>query len=299
MRISIILLISMLSILNHHAQEKKNPVNNLKAIKNGTTIFYADEGISFTSQTFSNTFSLKGLKKIFRQYRIKKDDAKLTDKDLKYQNFYVSKNDKLADDLIQYNSYYFVEGKKNRVTVFWFGAVNKQDRSFERKYVNRILQDSIPETIFVHPTKMNNIDFAGRNLTLSNSECHWTTINSIQCPYYGQISWSLHTTLEEATTRRDIQILLTKNKKGTQAISEDIVDVEFEGSPAKAIKIIYDIKGINSLLAGMSGAKKLTVYYVASEVRGTYMSCIMSFWNNDVKTDSGLSPLLEEIMKIK
>jgi len=298
MRIFVVLFIYTLGIISNHAQEDQKPVNNLKAIKNGTTIFYADEGINFTSQTFNNTFSLKGLKKIFRQYRIKKDDPKIEDKNLKYRNFYVSKNDKLAENLTQYNSYYFVESKENRVTVFWFGAVNKQDRSFERKYIHRILNDRIAESSF-QPVKMDSVDFAGRTLKLNSNECHWTTINSIQCPYYGQVSWSLHNSLEEAQLRKDTQILLTKSKKGTKAISEEIIDIEFEGKSAKAIKIVYDIKGVNSILAGMSGAKNLTVFYVSTEVRNRYISCIMSYWNNDVKTDSGLPPLLEEIMKLQ
>ncbi len=298
MRKIIILLAYVCCTLNVQAQEKKNSANQLKAIKNGTTIFYADEGIDFTSQTFNNTFSLKGLKKIFRQYRVKKDDVKSSDENLSYNNFYVSKNEKIADGLTQYNSYYFVESKKNRVTVFWFGAVNKQDRSFERKYINQILNDRIPENVF-QSLKMDNVDFAGRILKLNSSECQWMNINSIQCPYYGQISWSLHSSLNEATKRRDTQILLTKSKKGSEAISEEIIDVEFEGKPTKAIKIVYDIKGVNSLLAGMSGAKHLTVYYVSAEVRNTYVSCIMSYWNNDIKSNSGLVPLLDEIMKLK
>jgi len=239
MRIFVVLFAFALGILNNHAQEHKNPVSNLKAIKNGTTIFYADEGVNFTSQTFNNTFSLKGLKKIF----------------------------------------------------------NKQDRVFERKYIDLILNDGIAKSSF-QPLKMDSIDFAGRPLKLSSSECHWTTINSIQCPYYGQISWSLHSSLEEANLRKNTQILLTKNKKGTKVTSEQIIAIEFEGNPAKAIKIVYELKGVNSLLAGMSGAKHLTVYYVATEIRDTYISCILSNWNNDVKTDNGLAPLLAEIMKL-
>ncbi len=298
MRRLIFLMVLIFTILNTSAQEKNNVVNDLKAITNGTTIFYTDEGIDFTSQTFSNSFSLKSLKKIFRLYKIKKDDIKMRDKNLDYPNYYVSKNDKITDDLMQFNSYYFVEGKENRVSVFWFGSVNKQDRFFERKYISRVLNDSIPESAFIDPSKMRAIDFAGRVLKLSNNECHWANVNSIQCPYYGQISWSLHKSLEEAEHRTSTQILLTKSKKNSKVISEETVNVEFEGKPTSATKIIYDIKGFNGLLAGVSGAKNLTVYYVSIMVRGTYMSCVMSFWNNDVKTENGLPPLLDEIMKV-
>jgi hypothetical protein len=49
----------------------------------------------------------------------------------------------------------------------------------------------------------------------------------------------------------------------------------------------------------MSGGKTLTIYYVASEVRDNYVSCVLSFWNNDRITKDGLTRLLEEVMILK
>ncbi len=49
----------------------------------------------------------------------------------------------------------------------------------------------------------------------------------------------------------------------------------------------------------MSGGKTLTIYYVACKVRENYVSCCMSFWNNDTITENGLAPLLEKVMKLK
>jgi len=42
----------------------------------------------------------------------------------------------------------------------------------------------------------------------------------------------------------------------------------------------------------------LTAYYVACEVRNNYVSCVMSFWNNDQINESGLPPLLEKVMQL-
>jgi len=54
------------------------------------------------------------------------------------------------------------------------------------------------------------------------------------------------------------------------------------------------------MLTGMSGGKTLTIYYVAEKVRGNYMNCVMSFWNNDViNPETNLPPLLDEVMKLK
>ncbi len=49
----------------------------------------------------------------------------------------------------------------------------------------------------------------------------------------------------------------------------------------------------------MSGGKTLTIYYIATEVRDNYVSCVLSFWNNDTITENGLAPLLEKVMRLK
>ena len=88
---------------------------------------------------------------------------------------------------------------------------------------------------------------------------------------------------------------------GTYTITaQDIADGKFsnplflfEGSNST-----YDFTGVTSLLASMSGGKNLTIYYVSEKVRDNYVSCVLSFWNNDNINPSGLPPLLEEIMSI-
>jgi hypothetical protein len=62
---------------------------------------------------------------------------------------------------------------------------------------------------------------------------------------------------------------------------------------------VYDFKGVKSLLVGMSGGKTLTIYFVASPAKENFVSCVMSFWNNDNINPGGLPPLLEEVMKLK
>ena len=64
-------------------------------------------------------------------------------------------------------------------------------------------------------------------------------------------------------------------------------------------KAVYDFKGIKSLLVGMSGGKTLTIYFVASPAAKNFVSCVMSFWNNDSIGTSGLPALLEEVMQLK
>lgn len=290
---SVITLISTISF----SQDNDDFAQRLKAINNQTIIFYNVDGVDFSSQTFNNEFSEKGLKKLYRKYSIKESDLKTKDETLDYNNLFITKSENVAENLNQISSYYFVENKNKTVSVFWFGYYGKQKQEFERKYVNLILNDKIPKEVF-EPMTIESIDFAGRKIELGNS-CSWTNINTVQCPYYGEMNWSVHKTIVSAKNSIDNQFNVTKSKKGGKVLSEEDIDVIFEGTETKAKKVIYDFTGAKSLLAGMSGGKTLTIYYVASKVREHYVSCCMSFWNNDTITENGLAPLLEKVMQLK
>ena len=279
------------------SQENDDFTKRLKAINNTTITFYNVDGVQFSSETFSNQFSEQGLKKIYRKYSVKENDVKVKDDSLVFNNVCITKSEKVTDTISQISSYYFVENKNKTITVIWFGYYQKLDKNFERKYVKHIINDEIPKEVF-EPMIIESIDFAGRKLELDNS-CYWTNINIVQCPYNGEMNWSVHKTLESAKNSIDTQFTITKNKKGGKVISEEEVDVLFEESETKAKKIVYDFTGTKSLLAGMSGGKTLTIYYVDCKVRENYVSCCMSFWNNDNKTESGLAPLLEKVMQLK
>ncbi len=278
-------------------QEIDDYTKRLKAINNQSIIFYNVDGVNFSSQTFSNQFNEKGLKKLYRKYSIKDEDLKVRDETLTNNNFFITKSEKITENLDQINSYYFVENQNKTVSIFWFGYFDKLDKEFERKYVNLILKNEITKEVF-EPMKINSIDFAGRKIKLG-SDCYWKNVNIVQCPYKGEMNWSVHKTLESAKKAIENQFIVTKSQKGGKVVSETEVDVLFEDTETKAKKVIYDFTGVKSLLAGMSGGKTLTIYYVSSKVRENYVSCCMSFWNNDNITENGLSPLLEEVMKLK
>lgn len=279
------------------SQENDDYENRLKAINNNTISFFNVDGVDFSTQTFNYEFSDKSLKKLYRKYSIKESDIKVKDSSLLYNNFFITRAENSGEKIKLINSYYFVEDKNKTISVFWFGYFNKPDKEFERKYVNRILKNEIPASVYESRT-IDSIDFAGRKIKLG-SNCYWTNVNTVQCPYNGEMNWSVHKTFESANEAITNQFEATKNKKGGKIISEENVNVIFEGNETKAKKIVYDFTGMKSLFAAISGGKTLTVYYVASKVRNNYVSCCMSFWNNDTIIGSGLSPLLEEVMKIK
>lgn len=289
--------ILFLFVLSTLSAQDENLFNRLQAINNGGLTFYEVDGTNISSQTLNYKFTEKGLKKIYRKYSIKKKDHKTTDSDLNYKNYYVSKTDLIIENLTQNSSYYFLENKNKRTTIIQFGSINKKDKEFERKIVRLIMENKIPKQCY-NSIEIDSINFVGRKIKLG-SNCQWQNVNNVQCPYYGQMNWSVHKDLKDAENTVEQQFEITKSKKNGKVISEEIVEIEFEGTETKAKKVIYDFTGVTSLLAGMSGGKTLTIFYVATEVRNNYVSCVLSFWNNDTITENGITPLLEKVMKIK
>ncbi|RKE94659.1 hypothetical protein [Ichthyenterobacterium magnum] len=271
--------------------------NRLQAISNNGLTFYNIDGYTITSETLNYPFSEKGLKKVYRKYSIKKDEKKTKDEQLPFNNYYVTNDKEITEKLVQNSSYYFIENQDKRITIIQFSSINKSDKEFEHSIVKPIIENTIPKENYASMT-IDSINFAGRKIKLGTS-CNWTNVNTVQCPYYGEMNWSVHKDLEDAKNTVEQQFAITKSRKNGKVISEEMVDIEFEGTETKAKKVIYDFTGMTSVLASMSGGKTLTIYYVATEVRGNYVSCVLSFWNNDTIRENGLAPLLEKVMKLK
>lgn len=278
--------------------QDNNIFERLSALNNNGKIWYNIDGYSVTSEIFKNSFDEKGLKKVFRKHDISDSDTKTKDSQIRFNNLFVTKQQKFSDNNFQTNNYYFVENPDKTTTVIWFIKSGKTDKETEEKLVNSIIENKIPETNFV-PMQIKSINFADRKIELGNN-CYWTFLNTVQCPYLGEMNWSIHRTLEDAKEAVENQLNVTKSRKGGKVVSEEIVNVDFEGVPTKAKKVVYDFTGITSALAGMSGGKSLTIYYVAENVRNKNVSCVMSFWNNDqINPETKLPPLLEKLIKLQ
>ncbi|WP_442265463.1 hypothetical protein ACSIGC_14185 [Tenacibaculum sp. ZS6-P6] len=275
--------------------QNKISFDRLQAIENGGLVFYNIDGIRITRQDFPYSFNQKGLKKVYRKYRIRKKEIRKTDAIIKYNHFLITSEQKINEKLTQKNSIYFVENKKKQISVIFFSA-HLRDTKLEQEFIPLALENKIPQDRFARP-ELRIVDFGGRQIKLGK-KCDWRDINSIQCPGRGQMNWSIHKEIESAKKAIDFQLTITKSKK-MKVISEEEIAIEFEGTSTKATKMTYEFTGGTSLFLGLSGGKKLIVYYVACKVRDNYMSCVLSHWESDPTGSSGLPSFLEEVMKIK
>ncbi len=268
----------------------------LNGLSNQGIDFFNVDGIEITSQTITGIFSKKNIQRQFHRYNVKEDDLQQSDSLVGWPNFYINKSEKMATGLTETTDYYFLKNPQGWTTAVTFASFDAASKNFERNFLKLIMNKQIPDSIY-NPLKIDSINFSGRKIALGGS-CNWMGVNNVQCPSYGQMNWSVHTTLSAAAHATDNQFQVIKAKKGGKILSEDSVAVVFEGTAVKAKRMVYDITGVNSLLVGMSGGKTLTIYFVAAPARQNFVSCVMSFWNNDVINSSGLSPLLEKVMQL-
>lgn len=295
MKVLNLLLITFLSFIT---PQEDDIFERLSAINNQGKIWYNIDGYSVSQEVLSYPFDEKGLNKVYKMLKISNTDLKTKDDKINRDNIFVTKQEKISDNNFQTENYYFIESSKKLITVISFKKNGKIDRDTEQKVTNAIIEDKIPEKNFV-PSKINSINFAGREIELGNG-CYWTFLNTVKCPYRGEMNWSIHKTLDDAKEVVENQLNVTKSRKGIKIVSEEIVDIDFEGVTTKAKKNVYSFKGVGAVLAGMSGAKTLTAYYIAENVRNKNISCVMSFWNDDqVNPETKLPSLLEKIIKLK
>ncbi|WP_316836100.1 hypothetical protein [Pedobacter nutrimenti] len=298
MKKNVVVLLFYLSCSYCFGQSNDQIFSRLQAISNKGTNFYNVDGIEITSTIINQGISKKNILKGAKKYGIKEEDLGVSDSLILQPNYYVSKSEPGPYGITQMTSYYFVENSNKMLMTITFASLNKKDRVFERSFVQLLLNRSIPDSVY-QSLQIDSINFAGRKIALGN-QCYWMGVGNTQCPGHGQMSWSVHK--DELEAREDVlnRYKVIKAKKNGRVLSEETVNVVFEGIEVRAKKIIYDFKGLTSALVRMSGGQTLTVYFVNAPVRNQYVSCVMSFWNNDkVNPETGLPGLLSQVMKLK
>lgn len=276
-------------------------IDNLNMRLQGMSIdgveFFNVDGVEITKQTALTNFSNKNFYKKFKNISIEKSDLNYSDSTIAVKNFCVSKSSDYCEGVIAYTTFYFIETYANQVALISFFSFNKRDIYLERDFINLQINKKISADIF-NAVKVENLNFAGRLIPVGNI-CNWKYTNNIQCSGNGQMDWSIHKTIEDSDQTIENRFLILKSKENGKITSDEIVDVIFEGTKTNARKIIFDFTGVTSTLAGLSGGETLTIYLVSATVRNYNVSCVMSYWNNDVINESGLPTLLEQVMVLE
>ncbi len=293
-----ILFLLLCVIISQVHSQKKDFFQDFQGIKNANAVFYNVYGTTITTETYSYEFNEKGLKKIFRRYKFNfKKITKKQDEKLELQHYLVQDSVVIKNKYVSYSAVYFVKNQ-NFISVIYFNEINKTKASFKREFIQTYIDNKIPKSIFI-TSKIDSILFVNRYIKLGPS-CRWMGVRNVQCSYRGQMDWTIHQSLEKAKNHNELRALTNRYQRKLKLISKDTVNIRFEGKEISAIKIVYNVKGFNSLLLKMSsGAKHLIVYYIAEKIRGKNISCILSHWDNDYIQPNGLPALLSEVIALK
>lgn len=266
--------------------------SNIHALKQEPRTFFEAEGYSAFTETLDETFDSKGISRIKTKYNI--NSSRLPTIDSTLQACKVIVDVEIRTQLVnQYSIYYLFPKGTNQVTVIGFAILQKRDVELEKFLVKAILNNTIPQYSYTSAV-VDSIKFADRYIVLGPA-CNWMGVHNVQCPNMGQMNWSEFRNMERAQEMIRNQLDLTANKPLGEFLQQDTINIIFEGVETKALKTKYKIKIPRFI---MGGSNVLVIYYVATEVRGKYVGCVLSYYTDNIRKNE-LPPLLSEVMKLK
>ena len=229
--------------------------------------------------------------KIEKKYKIKNVQAKYSDTQLAVSNVIVeSQRPAEAPEIVYQEVYFVLQAAEKEIAVIYFVTLNQRNIVLEKDFVNAYLDNALDPYI-LEDQGAETIDFAGKTMSLGNA-CIWNSPHNMYCNG-GQISWSEFLSYEEAELDLDARIAANNSKK-TSILLEEEIDILFDSVPAVAYRVVYVPDRIYPKATRQA---PLIVYYVNVELRGRYISCIMSNYGYN-RHDYELAPLLEQFMTI-
>lgn len=276
--------------------QEKQLVERLEAIDTGQYIFYDSDGMVITKRTLDNDFSEKGIAKTLRQLNIKNKEfvkSNITEFDFKNITFEKIENNYFSD------VYYVLVNKDKSTDVYLFTSLNSIYKDIAKEFIVLNENHLVPTNIFQPRDVGSSFKFLNEKIE-TPGKCYFTNIRTLQCPYNGEINWSIFKDLESAKKMINAQYNGTFHaNKSVKLVEETEITVIFDGVETKAKKVIADFTGLNSILASSSGGKTLEIYYIAENIKGYNVGIVMSFWNNDNKSQNGIAPLINTLMQLK
>ena len=290
--LTILTFLTSFNLLTAQTIDAGQVFSNTHGIKQEGTTFYEVEGYSIFVHSHKASFDEKGFNKIKKKYSINKEISPVNDITFQTCKVFV-KTDNRTKLVTESDIYYLFPQGQSEIKVIGLQTITKRDEELEKLFVKSILDNSIPNSVYSSMV-VDSINFAGRFIVLGPA-CHWMGTHNIQCPNLGQMNWAEFRSLDKAKEMMSAQFDITANKAIGEVLQQDTINVIFEGTETKALKTKYKIKIPQFIMAG---SNILIIYYVATEVRGKYVACVLSHYTDDVNAKK-LPPLLNEVMKLK
>jgi len=264
----------------------------LQGIEQEDFTFLDAAGYSIVVHTKRKAFSPKTVKKLKRKFDIPKSLSGIESPNYTTPNL-VFEDQTSVGDVTSFSKKVIYAAGDKVTKVISMSTPIARDQDLENRLFAMIIDNSIPKEI-MNNWIVDSIRFVDRHIKLG-SACQWQNVGSIQCPYNGQMDWSVFQNRERAEEYIRHRMTLTSKKKMSDFKSNDTIPVAFEEQEVEAQRRILKLKVPKIVL---EGSNELTIYYVVAEVAGVYVACIMSHYANDTNAP-GLPPLLSEVMSLK
>ncbi|MDR0864494.1 MAG: hypothetical protein LBO74_06130 [Candidatus Symbiothrix sp.] len=228
----------------------------------------------------------KKIAELKKKYKIKNVQAEFSESQMEIPNKIFETQCPLEDnpDIKADAIYYLLQNAENELTIISFQTLNQRDLFLEQAFIKAFFDKTL-ENFISEDWTGESINFAGRTIRLGNA-CDWKNPHNFYCKG-GQISWSEFSSADAAELDLEARII-ANNRTSYSILANDDVDVLFEDIPTVAYRVVYKSK---------DDYYPLIVYYICQEVRGRYISCILSNYGYN-RNDCGLSLLLQNFMSI-
>ena len=275
-----------------------NPLMYMHGLSENGNQIYEISGYTISVVKNKAKFQEKDIKKLKKKYYLTNITAEYSDETLGCENKIIESTyiiDKDLPDVLANQLCYILPYDEKELIVILFQTTENRNRKLEQEFLKAYFDKELSKYVTnIDRWTADSLNFVGRTIELGGA-CRWMSPNNVQCSGLGQMSWSTFETLEDAKLNN--QTLLSKKdleKSGFMVISEKDINILFEEIPTIAKRMVYKIKMPKFL---MGGRNILVVYYVVQKVRGTYVSCILSYYAKK-EDDYELAPLLKEVMSI-
>lgn len=291
MKIIIITLISVISSLPSIAQ-KLSLKSTIMALEGSNGTYYNSNGIEIIDYSMDVTFSQSNIDSIYKG-NIKEGYSLTVDSNISLKNILLTDTTRLYDDVFATRNYHFVQKEDKNLRVICMTYYGKVNLNLYYQLFDIIYNKTVPSNNY-HNDNTDSIRFLNKTIPTSGL-CNWQDANNIQCSYFGQINWSLHTSLASAQQAKEIQIGLNNIKFDIKILSNEEVIIKVFGKVTKAQRIIYD----PSKLLPSYYDNPLTTYYIADEINGYFVNFTVSHFKKDMLNKSGLPSFLEQIINLQ
>lgn len=294
MKVKICLLITIFNILSINTLYSKNDLlNDMQGLSlDGDFIFELNGYVMTVNKENASIDKKKDIEKIKKSYGLKNNLREYKDPSLKWQHLVIEATTNIKDvpEAKGFQKCYLFPESDNQLRVVLMQTANGRDSLIEQSFMDAFFNRSLAQYSTDNWTAQT-IDFAGRTIELGDM-CNWVSPQNVHCAAFGQMSWSVFQTMQQADINTRILEAINNNSGKYKVENTENVEVLFEGIPTLAKRVTYKIKTPKILLGGRN---KIAVYYITQKIRGKYVSCMLTNYI-EIDGDYSLPLLLREVM---